>query len=221
MPHSLEQLLYTARQLAGKNLGSLMVQEQSTKINNTTSRLTNKGVVGHIIEAALCLTPNSRPGPDFATLGVEVKGIPVDEAGIPLESTFICVVQQQLPLNFVDSLVWKKMTCILWVPYEGDTRMPLAERRIGTPFLWSPDPVTRQMLEQDWTELTEMMRLGQQASLSAHLGQILQIRPKALNARIQQQKLSCSGDIISSGPKGFYLRRNFTCRLFEAVFQNF
>ena len=51
-----------------------------------------KGFVGQLIERALGAARSSRPGPDFDELGVELKTLPVDARGRPVESTFVCTI---------------------------------------------------------------------------------------------------------------------------------
>ena len=51
----------------------------------------DKGWVGMLLEYWLGADAGSKAEQDFAHLGVELKTIPVDESGVPLETTFVCV----------------------------------------------------------------------------------------------------------------------------------
>lgn len=64
----------------------------------------------------------SKPEQDFAALGVELKTIPVDSLGRPLETTFVCVA----PLTGNSGVTWEtshvrhKLKRVLWIPVEGE-----------------------------------------------------------------------------------------------------
>lgn len=105
----------------------------------------------------------SKPQQDFAKLGIELKSIPISHSGKPLETTFVSVA----PLTGVHGLTWEtshvrnKLSRVLWVPVEGGEReIPLAERRVGSPLIWSPDEDEERILRNDWEELMEMIVLG-------------------------------------------------------------
>ncbi len=67
----------------------------------------------------------SKPEQDFAALGVELKTIPIDRLGKPLETTFVCVA----PLTGNTGVTWKtshvrhKLKRVLWVPVEGERQI--------------------------------------------------------------------------------------------------
>ncbi|MEL2271683.1 MutH/Sau3AI family endonuclease, partial [Klebsiella pneumoniae] len=64
-------------------------------------------------------------------LGVELKTIPIDSRGRPLETTFVCVA----PLTGNSGVTWEsshvrhKLQRVLWIPVEGERTIPLAARR--------------------------------------------------------------------------------------------
>ncbi|MBR7443185.1 DNA mismatch repair protein MutH, partial [Klebsiella pneumoniae] len=51
----------------------------------------DKGWIGVLLERWLGASAGSKPEQDFAALGVELKTIPIDSQGRPLETTFVCV----------------------------------------------------------------------------------------------------------------------------------
>ncbi len=53
-----------------------------------------------------------------------------------------------------------KLKRVLWVPVEGDRAIPLAERRVGAPLLWSPSEEEDRQLRMDWEELMDLIVLG-------------------------------------------------------------
>ena len=82
-PQSQEQLLAQAQQLAGYSLGEL-AQLAGIPIPRDLKR--DKGWIGILLEIWLGASAGSKPEQDFAALGVELKTIPIDSSGRPLET---------------------------------------------------------------------------------------------------------------------------------------
>lgn len=207
-PGSEKELLDRAFALAGKTLNDLCTQWNQTLPD---SLLHAKGWIGQLLEKALGAQAGGLDLPDFIDLGIELKTLPVTLQGQPCESTFVCSVtlpnQEQ---DFHASRVWRKLARVLWIPVLTLPDRSLAMRRIGTPFLWSPSKTITAILQQDWEEMMELMTLGHFDELTADKGQYLQVRPKAANAKTLIKVVSHSGEIVSTVPKGFYLRTEFT-----------
>ncbi|HBV39369.1 MAG TPA: DNA mismatch repair protein MutH, partial [Erwinia sp.] len=87
-PENETALLERARQLAGFTLGELALRAGLT-IPPDLRR--DKGWVGMLLERYLGASAGSKPEQDFAEIGVELKTIPIDAQGRPLETTFVCV----------------------------------------------------------------------------------------------------------------------------------
>jgi len=174
-----------------------------------------KGYAGTLLECVLGADAGSRSLPDFTRLGIELKSIPVNAAGVPAESTFLCVapLRGASGQRWEDSPVWHKLRRVLWIPLEADRRLPLAVRRVGWPVLWSPDQEDARVLREDWEELMELLVTGSYAQLDARVGRYLQIRPKAANARALAPSFDAAGEPAGTLPRGFYLRTKFTRRL--------
>jgi DNA mismatch repair protein MutH len=208
-PESEAELLARAQDLAGQSLQSLA--EQVGK-NPPSDLRRAKGWAGTLLEVLLGASAASRPEPDFLSLGVEMKTLPVSSKGRPRESTYICTV----PLLRHSGLVWehccvrRKLRRVLWIPVEGDPQIPPAERRVGWPLLWTPAPEEEALLRSDWEELMELVVLGQGGMVTAHHGTVLQIRPKAANSRARCWGIGEQGERIRTLPRGFYLRTVFT-----------
>lgn len=216
-PDSEAQLLTQARQLAGYSLGEL-----ATMAGLVTPRdlKRDKGWIGVLLEIWLGASAGSKPEQDFAALGVELKTIPVDSLGRPLETTFVCVA----PLTGNTGVTWEtshvrhKLKRVLWIPVEGERSIPLAERRVGSPLLWSPNDEEDQQLRLDWEELMDMIVLGHVERITARHGEVLQLRPKAANGRALTEAIGAHGEPILTLPRGFYLKKNFTRALLERHF---
>ena len=132
--------------------------------------------------------------------------------GLPRESTYVCIVQldpENLG-NWHDSLVRKKLSRVLWIPYEAESDIPIGARRIGNPVLWQPDVEQEQQLREDWQELTDMIVFGNIDQISSSMGKYLQIRPKAANAKMTTIDHNQPGAGTVTLPRGFYLRTRFT-----------
>ncbi|MGM0559103.1 MAG: DNA mismatch repair endonuclease MutH [Myxococcota bacterium] len=169
-----------------------------------------KGWVGNLLEQALHTSAGNRAAPDFVELGIELKTLPVDATGKPLESTYVTTVplEDVEELGFEDSKVLAKLEKVLWVPIHAEG--PLAERMIGRAVLWSPDDGEREALRSDWESHIQTIRQGFVENINARDGEVLQIRPKAANSSSLTWGVDPHGESILTGPRGFYLRTVFT-----------
>ncbi|GGF85107.1 DNA mismatch repair endonuclease MutH [Alteromonas lipolytica] len=216
-PQDLAELESRAQAIAGFSLGELAALA-SIAIPADFKR--HKGWTGQLIETWLGATAGSKPQQDFPELGVELKTLPINQYGQPLETTYVCYAPLKLPplSSWETSNVKNKLQCVLWVPVEGERQIPVAERRIATPFLWQPSPAQEAMLKQDWEELTELIALGQVESVTARHGEVMQLRPKAASGQVLTDALDAQGNRIQTRPRGFYLRKQFTGFILESHF---
>ena len=207
-PLSEHELLENAAKIAGKTLQQIANQQGiETPINLNQ----NKGWVGQLVELSLGATAGSLPEPDFQHIGVELKTLPLNQNGIPKESTYVCAIKlTDMESQWDESLVKHKLSRVLWLPIEADPEIPLAARRIGTAILWSADADQESVLRRDWQELTDMITMGELEQITAYQGQYLQVRPKAANAKSLGKGINEAGETILTLPRGFYLRSNFT-----------
>ena len=216
-PENQAELLLQARRLAGLTLGELALLAGLTPPADLKR---DKGWIGMLLERWLGASAGSKPEQDFAALGIELKTIPIDSLGRPLETTFVCVA----PLTGNTGVIWEtshvrhKLQRVLWVPVEGERAIPLAERRVGSPLLWSPDPHEDEQLRRDWEELMDLIVLGQVERITARHGEVLQLRPKAANSKALTEAVGAQGQPILTLPRGFYLKKNFTAALLARHF---
>jgi len=210
-------LLQQAQRLAGYSLGELAALA-GLPIPPDLKR--DKGWTGVLLELWLGASAGSKPEQDFAALGVELKTIPIDSLGRPLETTFVCVA----PLTGNTGITWEsshvrhKLKRVLWIPVEGDRAIPLAQRRVGAPLIWSPNEDEDRQLRLDWEELMDMIVLGQVERITARHGEVLQLRPKAANSKALTEAIGAGGEPILTLPRGFYLKKNFTGALLARHF---
>jgi DNA mismatch repair protein MutH len=217
IPSSEHELLEKVQSLAG-----LTLTEVATKAGIVMPKdlKRNKGWVGLLLERILGATASSRPEPDFPHLGIELKTLPINNQGKPLETTFVSVA----PLvglegiNWKNSWVRKKLSRVLWVPIicensnnnTNEKSIPLAQRQIGSAFIWSPSEEEEHLLAMDWQELTDMITLGNVEKIHGKHGQVLQLRPKAANSKAKTKAFDRHGKPFMTLPRGFYLKIPFT-----------
>ena len=217
IPSSEHELLEKVQSLAGLTLTEVAT-EAGIVMPKDLKR--NKGWVGLLLERILGATASSRPEPDFPHLGIELKTLPINNQGKPLETTFVSVA----PLvglegiNWKNSWVRKKLSRVLWVPIicensnnnTNEKSIPLAQRQIGSAFIWSPSEEEEHLLAMDWQELTDMITLGNVEKIHGKHGQVLQLRPKAANSKAKTKAFDRHGKPFMTLPRGFYLKIPFT-----------
>lgn len=215
IPQTLEQLLSQAQSIAGLTFGEL-ADELHIPVPPDLKR--DKGWVGMLLETALGATAGSKAEQDFSHLGVELKTLPINAEGYPLETTFVSLAPlvQNSGVKWENSHVRHKLSCVLWMPIEGSRHIPLRERHIGTPILWKPTAEQERQLKQDWEELMDLIVLGKLEQITARIGEVMQLRPKGANSRAVTKGIGKNGEIIDTLPLGFYLRKEFTAQILKA-----
>lgn len=215
-PQSITELMERANSMAGLSLG-LLAHSHNIAIPKNLKR--DKGWVGQLIEHELGAMAGSKPEPDFNHLGIELKTIPINHQGKPIETTYITVAPllNIQGMTWENSVVYHKLQKVLWIPVQGERHIPVAERKIGTPILWQPNEEEAQTIKQDWEEIMELIALGQVEKITARHGEVLQLRPKAANSRILTGSIGENGQQILTNPRGFYLKIAFTHQILSQL----
>ena len=213
-PRDLQHLIERTHLIAGRSLSSLA---QTVNVDVPENLMREKGWVGQLIEKVLGANAGNKPEPDFVDLGIELKTLPINTRGKPSESTYVCVVplSNTTGLDWSNSVVKSKLNHVLWVPIESNREIPLGERKIGCGIFWKPDQQTSRLLAQDYNDFIEKISLGEIETITAHQGEILQIRPKAANASVLTEGIGETGQAIRTLPRGFYLRSEFTNKIIQ------
>ncbi|MGB5367160.1 MAG: DNA mismatch repair endonuclease MutH [Polyangiales bacterium] len=208
-PQTANELLARARDVAGLTLGELGARV-GVEVPDEAARA--KGIAGQILEKALGATAGSRAEPDFVTLGIELKTIPLDATGKPKESTFVCSISlaAMADTDWERSTVLKKLSKVLFVPVEAASDTPLRDRRVGRAYLWAPNEQEETLLRTDWERLADTIANGDVERITGHLGEVLQVRPKAPHGRSRRRAPDEEGSVQWTMPRGFYLRPAFT-----------
>lgn len=214
-PQSESELWQRACKLAGKSLASIA---QELDIAVPENLRVEKGWLGQLLERALGAGSGSLAQADFPELGIELKSLPIALNGVPTESTWVCVADltPSSACTWENSLVYEKLKKVLWVPVQDVDDIPLAERRVGSAILWTPNETQMAALRTDYLELTERIAMGEIEAISAHHGQALQLRPKAANRKVLTEAIGPDGFRIHTLPRGYYLRRQFTYQILQA-----
>ena len=192
IPKDETELLKRAQDLAGMSLGEIAAMI-NVEVPKDLKR--EKGWIGLLLEQVLGASAGSRPEPDFPHLGVELKSLPINAQGKPLETTFVCVA----PLTGLVGAQWQtshirnKLARVLWIPVVSERSIAIAERIVGTAFIWSPSQEEEHLLALDWQELTDMIVLGNVENIHGKHGQVLQLRPKAANSEARTQAFNRHG----------------------------
>jgi DNA mismatch repair protein MutH len=202
-------LLARARGLVGTRVGDLAT---SLGLSSAGAAVRTKGTPGAILEAALGATGGSSKVHDFPELGVELKTIPVDLRGVPVESTYVCTLSlaDAETQEWDSSWVRAKLARVLFVPLVAGDGEPWPDRRIGAPLLWSPTAEQDAVLRADFDDVVGLVGVGRIEELTAHRGRWLQVRPKAAHGRVRTVAFGAEGEAIATIPRGFYLRTRFT-----------
>lgn len=211
-PQSIEELVARARQLEGRTLGSL-ASEAGFALG--PGGVHSKGKPGTLLEALLGADGGPSAVHDFRHLKVELKTLPMttEPKRAPLESTYVC----RVPADDADRVEWEtswvrsKLSRVLFVPiYATARKEAFVDRVVGRAFFWTPSETEERTLRADFEEIMGAIALGAVEHLTAHVGCILQCRPKAANGSARMHLTGPEGEAIETVPRGFYLRPAFT-----------
>ncbi len=211
-PATADDLVKRAHKLAGHTLGEL-AEPAGFEVPEDLRR--DKGWVGRLLETWLGTTAGNAPGPDFVKLGIELKTLPVDQFGKPLESTYVTMV----PLTDVEDLDWNespvraKLRHVLWIPIHAESDIPIGWRMVGRGFLWRPTFEEEKQLAADWLSHMLAIQSGAIDAIRGSDGEWLQIRPKAAHSKVLTECTDGDGGTHLTLPRGFYIRRSFTAEL--------
>ena len=216
-PQTEKALMTRASAMAGLSLADI-AEQIGVKVPQNFKR--HKGWSGQLIEAYLGASAGSKPEQDFVELGIELKTLPLSYANTPLETTYVCYapLTQLAGVTWENSNVRDKLKKVLWIPVQGEREIPPAERIVGSPIMWQPNAIQTQLMQEDWEELMDLITLGKVENITARVGEVLQLRPKAANGKALTDAIGADGSLIKTRPRGFYLRKSFTQSILQNAF---
>jgi DNA mismatch repair protein MutH len=185
-------------------------------------RVHTKGWSGQIIERELGADAGASRGQDFATLGIELKTVPVDRDLVPRESTAVCQIDPIVIAgeSWETSYLRQKLSQVLWVGLEVPSinhMSSVGDRRVVVVRLWTPSPEEQDLLRADFELFVRgYFRRGRGAAITGQQGQVLQVRPKGRNAADRRRAFGPAGEPVEIGKCGFYLRPAFVARILRA-----
>jgi DNA mismatch repair protein MutH len=206
---TIDQLIARARALEGRTIASIA---DELRLPTDGAAVRTKGKPGEILERALGATGGSKAVVDFPDLGVELKTVPVDEDGKPLETTYVC----KISLTDADTQEWEtswvraKLARVLFVPLVAPEGRPWPHRVVGKAVLWSPTPEEEAVLRADFDDAMGLIGVGRIEELTAHAGEWMQVRPKARDGSKIGLAYGPDNEAIAAVPRGFYLRTKLT-----------
>jgi DNA mismatch repair protein MutH len=172
-----------------------------------------KGWAGRVVERELGADDGGAHGPDFASLGIELKTVPVHGDLIPLESTAVCHIDPVAIAgeSWATSYARRKLCQVLFIALEvPEATSSVGERRVVAVNLWTPTPHEESALRADFELFArDYFRRGRSAEITGHLGQVMQVRPKAKNSDDRRAAFGPDGEPVRVGKCGFYLRPAF------------
>jgi DNA mismatch repair protein MutH len=210
-PRDEQELLLRLQALPGRALGELAARLLLPPPPSDPRR--SKGWAGALLERALGATGASRAVPDFPQLGIELKTVPVDAEGAPLESTFVASFDPSADPRWETCAVRGKLKRVAWVTVTAAKGVAMEERRCGAVRLWSPSEEEEAVLRDDYEEIADLAAEGYLERISAHRGAALQLRPKGRDASDLRWSIDEEGAPVRVPPRAFYLRRSFTRKI--------
>lgn len=217
-PESFEVLIERLNKITGLCISEIAA-DLNVKLPVSTTR--GKGFVGELLEMALGASAKNQSIPDFPELGLELKTLPVDQNFKPLESTFVCHAPliNVRDLHFENSPLYSKIKRVLFILTDGTKGLEYGEKYIRGYFFYTPTKEDLITLKKDFDELYELIKTGNVQSITARIGQIVQLRPKGADGTALTQAVGKDGQIIMTRPRGFYIRRSFTQELIRRNMQ--
>lgn len=160
------ELLQKARWLEGKTLSEV---DRKIKGSDRVSPVHSKGNVGYVVEHGFFgITKNSINEPDIKRLGVEIKTCPLKyttkrtklAVKEPLSLNIINYNKEVHCKTILDSSLYKKNKCILFIAYIQDPEESRSRYKIKYVFLWKMDKRVISELEPDYDIIIKKIRAG-------------------------------------------------------------
>jgi DNA mismatch repair protein MutH len=172
-----------------------------------------KSAAAGVLRAYLGVKPKGRSA-DFQRFGVEIKTVPVDSSGRPVESTsFPTFIHEELAFEtWEDSDLLGRLNRILFILIERAKGQPQEEAVVRRAFFWSPSEAELRAIRMEWEQFRDLIVQGHAAHLpKASETVYIHVRPKGRDAR--DRDLAPGGvDVIR---KCFWLNDRYVERIVD------
>lgn len=197
----------------GKTIGELKIELQR---HNTIMK---KGASGLIVENLLGVSNNNRPEADIASIGCEIKVLPLQKnrngdikAKEPtaIQSINYCEVANE---NWNTAKLRKKISLTFWVVYlakENGISLKQDDYKIVDYYLDHPSSIETAIFKQDWEEIQDYIIKGAADKLSCSMGQYIEPKTKGANNMDLTNAPDGKGGLIKARRRAFYYKKRYT-----------
>lgn len=213
-PKTREELIRRLDLITGRSLSELaFLSGVDAPYNNRAG----KGFAGQLTEIFLGADAGTLSEPDFTSLGIELKTLPVGFDLMPAQSTFLCMadLNPERFIPFEQSHLYHKLRHMLFVLLLAPKGAKITERRILGYFFFKPDAQTLNLFEQDYNEFNELIFNASARDIDGTAGNVIQMRPKAAASSEYIKVRDASGNFTTTYPRAYYLRPHFTKQLMQ------
>ena len=170
----MDEIENEARWLEGRRVAEIDTSPDLLLLSSAST----KAVVGHAVESYFQIKPNPRHEPDFVGAGIELKSVPIQRTKVEARA------KERVSLGMIDwsslrSETWatasarQKLERLLLVFYEWIPLRPMGQFQILAARIWTPDPVTLEAIEHDWSTIRELEIRGRREEVSESLTKLL------------------------------------------------
>lgn len=178
--HDESLLMKRANSIVGKRLVDL---EKEIERLDGVSRVLTKAGAGYVIERYFGIRANSEDEPDFPSLGIELKSVPLREKNgfltvkEPLSLNMLNYIKEYKCENINQSSLYRKNRRTLFVSYlySGEKR---SQYRVMHAFLWIMNDAVLGELRPDFERIIQKIRAGKATDLHQKFDRYLTTCPK-------------------------------------------
>jgi DNA mismatch repair protein MutH len=185
------------------------IVDVATRVGMTVGR--DKSAAARVVRHVLGQKSKGRHG-DFERFGVELKTVPIDHRGRPVESTsFPSFVHEEIQFEtWPDSDLLGRLNRILFVPIRRSKGQPQGQGVLQRAFFWSPPERDLVEISLEWERYRALISAGRARDLpKASETVFIHVRPKARNA--QDREMAPGGfEVIR---KSFWLNSGYVERI--------
>ena len=176
---------------------------------------TRKDQVAFVVTRALGDKQSKYAIEELSRNGISVKTVPLSPDGVPQESMSF---PSFVPLDFnpdeefEDSQFADQIQRLLIVPHTGKRKVDTDERRLETPFFWSPSRSDLTVISEEWKKFRDLIVNGSIDILPKESDtEFIHVRPKGRDAK---DKIEAPGSKVFQR-SCFWLNRKYVTRILQ------